>query len=76
MSNVTAHPNKRGDRIGVNRDDQPVGHAVRVNRKGQSEQWTAFVNLAAAPFETTRTGFASGAEAVRFIGVHGAKAGK
>ena len=61
----------KGSRIGVNRDDQPVGYAVRTSRKGKPEQWTAYVYQSAAPFDWTRTGFVSGDAATAFIAAHG-----
>jgi hypothetical protein len=61
----------KGKRIGVNVDDQPVGYAVRVNRAGEPEQWTAFVYIREVPFDTVRTGFKSADAVVLFIAKNG-----
>jgi hypothetical protein len=64
---ITTH--RKGNRIGVNRDGKAVGYASRV--KGGTETWTAFVNIAAPPFDMARPGFTSADAAVAYIGEHG-----
>jgi hypothetical protein len=62
---------RRGKTIGVNRDGLPVGHATRVNRRGEAEQWTAFVYIAEPPFDAVRVGFGSEDAVVEFIAKNG-----
>lgn len=62
----------KGKRIGVSRDEQAVGYAVRVNRAKQPEQWTAYVYTTVAPFDFAQTGFATADAAVSFIATNGA----
>jgi ribosomal protein L16/L10AE len=60
-----------GKQIGVNRDGKPVGYAIRTNRKGQPEHWTAFVNIDQPPFDKAVTGFANESQAVEYLAQHG-----
>jgi hypothetical protein len=62
---------RKGNRIGVNRNGQPVGYAVRTNRTKQPEQWTAFVYTELPPFDVARPGFTNADAVVAFIGEHG-----
>lgn len=57
----------RGRRVGVNRDGQPVGYAVRI----KPGLWTAYVYTEAAPFDFARPGFETDNAAVAFIAEHG-----
>lgn len=71
MTTAQITATRKGNRIGVNRDGRPVGHATRTNRANEPEHWTAFVYIAEPPFDTTRVGFTSADEVVAFIGKNG-----
>lgn len=62
---------RKGSRVGVNRDGEAIGYAVKTSRAGTPERWTAFVYTPDPPFDACIVGFASDQLAVAYIAKNG-----